>query len=138
MPSDDGLRLENFHRVQHLGSQVIKPRKHQAIDIADGRPLGRSTPQHIELMPRARTSVCKAARDRNSPATAYQINLRRSPIAVVIDRFAGDRQLFCVYGRYRGLSPTITEFPFRPARSIMYSNNGEYPAKRFRSDTGTT
>ena len=25
----------------------------------------------------------------------------RSPIAVIIDRFAGDRQLFWVYGRYR-------------------------------------
>jgi hypothetical protein len=52
MPSDDGLRLEDFHRVQHLGSQVIEPRKHQAIDIADGYPLGRPTPQHIELMPK--------------------------------------------------------------------------------------
>jgi hypothetical protein len=37
-------------RVQHLGSQAIEPSKHQAIDVADGDPLGRSTPQHIELM----------------------------------------------------------------------------------------
>jgi hypothetical protein len=29
-----------------------RPRKHQAIDIADGNPLGRPTPQHIELMPK--------------------------------------------------------------------------------------
>jgi hypothetical protein len=29
-----------------------------------------------------------------------QINLRRSPITVIIDRFAGDRQLFWVCGRY--------------------------------------
>jgi hypothetical protein len=50
MPSDDGLRLEDFHRVQHLGSLVIEPSKYQAIDIADGYPLGRPTPQHIELM----------------------------------------------------------------------------------------
>jgi hypothetical protein len=49
---------------------------------------------------RDRPSVCKAARERNSPATAHQINLRRSPIAVIIDQFAGDRQLFWVYGRY--------------------------------------
>jgi hypothetical protein len=49
---DDGLRLEDFHRVQHLGSQLIEPRKHQAIDIADGNPLGRLTPQHIELITR--------------------------------------------------------------------------------------
>jgi hypothetical protein len=40
MTSDDGLRLEDFHRVQHLGSQVKEPCKHQAIDIADGNPLG--------------------------------------------------------------------------------------------------
>jgi hypothetical protein len=33
--------LEDFHRVQHVGSQVIEPRKHQAVDIADGYPLGR-------------------------------------------------------------------------------------------------
>jgi hypothetical protein len=52
MPSDDGLRLEDFHRVQHLGSRVIEPRKHQAIDIVDGNPLGRPIPEHIELMPK--------------------------------------------------------------------------------------
>jgi hypothetical protein len=33
------------------------------------------------------------------PGHPYQINLRRSPIAVIID--AGDRQLFWVYGRDR-------------------------------------
>src|SRR5215469_10436672 len=48
-----------------------------------------------------RISVCNATRDRNSPATAYQINLRRSPIAVIINRFAGDQQPFWVYGRDR-------------------------------------
>ena len=57
MPSDDGLRLEDFHRVQHLGSQVIEPRKHQAIDIADDNPLGRPTPQHIELMPKGERTL---------------------------------------------------------------------------------
>jgi hypothetical protein len=40
MPSDDRLRLEDFHRVQHLGSQVIEPRKHQAIDILTATRLG--------------------------------------------------------------------------------------------------
>jgi hypothetical protein len=94
MPSDDGLRLEDFHRVQHLGSQVIV-RKHQAIDIADGYPLGRPTPQHIELMPKGENFGLQGR-----ARTAYQINLRRSPIAVIIDRFAGDPQLFWVYGRY--------------------------------------
>jgi hypothetical protein len=55
---DDGLRLEDFHRVQHLGSQLIEPRKHQAIDIADGNPLGRLTPQHIELITRYPVDYC--------------------------------------------------------------------------------
>jgi hypothetical protein len=44
------------HRVTllraYLSRQAIEPRKHPAIDIADGNPLGRPTPQHIELMPK--------------------------------------------------------------------------------------
>ncbi len=31
---------------------MIEPRKHHAIDIADGNPLWRPTPEHIELMPK--------------------------------------------------------------------------------------
>jgi hypothetical protein len=92
MPSDDGLRLEDFHCVQHLRSQAIEPRKHQAIDVSDGDPLGRSTPQHIELMAKDENSVCNAARDRNSPVTAFE----EITIAVIINRFAGDRQPFWV------------------------------------------
>ena len=105
MPSDDGLRLEDFHRVQHLRSQAIEPRKHQAIDVSDGDPLGRSTPQHIDMSGWRRDEDVGLQRcgDRNSPVTAYQINLRRSPIAVIINRFAGDRQPFWVYGRDTGL-----------------------------------
>jgi hypothetical protein len=45
-----GLRI--FTAFNTLGSQVIEPRKHQTIDIADGHPLGRPTLQHIELMPK--------------------------------------------------------------------------------------
>ena len=91
MPSDDGLRLEDFHRVQHLGSQVIEPRKHQAIDIADGYPLGRPTPQHIELMPKGENFGLQGCVRPEQPGPGVQINLRRSPIAVIIDRFACDR-----------------------------------------------
>jgi hypothetical protein len=32
---------------------MIEPRKHQAIDIGDGDPLGRPTPQHIGLVPKS-------------------------------------------------------------------------------------
>jgi hypothetical protein len=40
MPSDDGLGLEDFHRVQHLGSQVIEPRKHQGSMVLTATRLG--------------------------------------------------------------------------------------------------
>ena len=72
MPSDDGLGLEDFHRVQHLGSHVIEPGKRQAIDIADGNPLGRPTPQHIEGMPKGENFGLQGCVGRNSPATAYR------------------------------------------------------------------
>jgi hypothetical protein len=41
-----------------------------------------------------RISACNAARDRNSPTTAHQINLQKLPIAAIINRFAVDRQSF--------------------------------------------
>jgi hypothetical protein len=62
-----------------------------------GRGRGSSS---VEARPSRRPRSPDGLRDQNSPATTYQINLRRSPIAVIIDRFAGDRQLFWVYGRY--------------------------------------
>jgi hypothetical protein len=39
-------------RIFTASNQVIEPRKHQAIDIADGKPLWRPTPEHIERMPK--------------------------------------------------------------------------------------
>jgi hypothetical protein len=50
MPTDDRLRLEDFERVQHFGGQPIEPGKHQAIDVAEGHSLGRSTAQRVELV----------------------------------------------------------------------------------------
>jgi hypothetical protein len=41
-----------------------------------------------------RISASNAARDRNSPIKAHQINLQRSLIDRTIDRFAGVSQLF--------------------------------------------
>jgi formylglycine-generating enzyme required for sulfatase activity len=49
-----------------------------------------------------RISASNAARDRNSPIKAHQINLQRSLIDRTIDRFAGVSQLFWVYGRGTG------------------------------------
>jgi hypothetical protein len=42
MPTDNGLRLEDLHRIEYSGSQAIKPDEYQAIDVADGHPLRRS------------------------------------------------------------------------------------------------
>jgi hypothetical protein len=50
MPADNRLRPEDFERVEHLGRQAIEPTKHQGIDVADGYPLRRFAPQHIELV----------------------------------------------------------------------------------------
>jgi len=50
MPTDDGRRLQDFQRVQYFGGQPIEPGKYQAVDIGDGDPLRRSTPQHVELV----------------------------------------------------------------------------------------
>ena len=49
----------------------MEPGKHEAIDIADGDPQGRSTPDHIELMPKDKDFDFNAGRDRNSPTTAH-------------------------------------------------------------------
>jgi hypothetical protein len=58
---------------------------------------------------RTRISACNAARDRNSPTTAHQINLQRSSIAIDYYRFAGNRQAYRVCGRDRGPEPTDDE-----------------------------
>jgi hypothetical protein len=48
---------------------------------------------------RTRISASNAARDRNSPIKAHQINLQRSLIDGIINRFASVSQLFWVCGR---------------------------------------
>jgi hypothetical protein len=63
----------------YISSQVIEPRKHQAIDIADGNPLGRPTPQHIE--PKGENFGLQGCARQKQPATAYQINLGDRPSA---------------------------------------------------------
>jgi hypothetical protein len=52
MPTDYRLRLRDFQRAEHLGRHAIESAKHQAIDVADGHPLGRFARQHIELVPK--------------------------------------------------------------------------------------
>jgi hypothetical protein len=48
MPSDDGLRLEDIHRVQHLGSQAIEPRIH--IDPVLIDRFGRMMQEHFATL----------------------------------------------------------------------------------------
>jgi hypothetical protein len=56
---------------------------------------------------RTRISNCNAARDRNSPATAHQTNPQRSPIGVVINRFARSRQPLWVSGRHSAVQGSV-------------------------------
>jgi len=79
MPTDNGLPLDVLERVQHFGREAIEPGKHPSIDLAEGQPLRRFAPQYIELVAKTRILACNAARDRNSPAIAHQINSQRSP-----------------------------------------------------------
>jgi hypothetical protein len=53
-----------------------------------------------------RTSASNAARDRNSPIKAHQINLQRSLIDGTINRFAGLSQLLWVCGRDKTIDST--------------------------------
>jgi len=50
MPTQDGLGLEDFERVECLGEDAIESDKQQSIDVADGHALRRSVSQYIELM----------------------------------------------------------------------------------------
>jgi hypothetical protein len=86
--------------------------------------------------PAARRAVCKAARDWNSPATAYQINLRRSPIAVIIERFARDRQLFRVYGRYSGAPSSSAFFVSRGGHLFASQNVDKEPQNEVENHDG--
>jgi hypothetical protein len=99
MPSDDSLRLEDFDRVQH--HQVMEPRKHQAIDIADSNPLGRPTPQHIELMAKGENFPLQGCARSEQPGHGVLDQLEEIARPVIIDQLAGDRQLFWVHVRYR-------------------------------------
>jgi hypothetical protein len=105
MPSDDGLRLEDSHRVQYLGSQVIEPRKHQAVDIADGYPLARPTPEHIELMPKGENFGLQRCA-RGTPGLGVPDQL---------EEIAHRRDW--VYGRYSGRGDPIGGVSARHSRS---------------------
>ena len=83
-----GLRI--FTASNNLGSQAIEPRKHQAIEIGDGDPLGCSTPQHIGAMPKGENfGLQRCARPEQ-------------PRHCVPDQLEEIAQPFWVYGRDRG------------------------------------
>src|SRR6516164_2832346 len=50
VPADHRLRLEDFQCVQYSRSHTIEPRKHQAVNVAEGQSLRRFAPQHVELV----------------------------------------------------------------------------------------
>ena len=51
MPSDDGLRLDNRHSVQHRRKQAIEPDEEQSVGHRQFRLRGNAPAQHIQLMP---------------------------------------------------------------------------------------
>ena len=96
VPADHRLRLENFQCVQYRRSPLPN-----AIRFGD---LRRST---FSWCRRTRTSASNAARGRNSPIKAYQINLQRSLIGREYQPIRGLGQPFWVCGRDRS-SPAIS------------------------------
>jgi len=50
LPADHRLGLENFQCVQYSRSRTIDPRKHQAVNIAEGQSRRGFAPQHVELV----------------------------------------------------------------------------------------
>src|SRR5271169_856037 len=50
MPTDHGLRPDDFQSVQNARCQPIQPGKYQTVDAAKGQSLRRFTSQHVELM----------------------------------------------------------------------------------------
>ena len=69
---------------------------HQAIDIADGNPLGRPTPQHIELMPKGENFGLQGCARPQQPGHGVADQLEEIAHRRDFDRFAGDRQPFWV------------------------------------------
>src|SRR5580704_2655416 len=51
MPSDDGLRLDNRHSVQHRRKQAIEPDEEQSIRQRQLWPRGYALAQHTQLVP---------------------------------------------------------------------------------------
>jgi hypothetical protein len=104
VPADHRLRLENFQCVQYSRSHTIEPRKHQAVNVAEGQSLRGLRRSTLSWCRRTRISACNAARDRNSPIKAHQINLQRSLIRSEYQPIRGRGQLFWVCGRDSGIS----------------------------------
>src|SRR5215471_8936426 len=87
-----GTRCAAAHSMERGDNQSLK-----ATRFGD---LRRNT---LSWCRRTRISACKAARDRNNPTTAHQINLQRSAIAIDYYRFAGNRQPYWVCNAERAM-----------------------------------
>jgi hypothetical protein len=68
--------------------------------LAERYSLRGFAPQHDELMAKDKgVSASNAARGRNSPIKAHQINLQSSLIGRIINRFASAGRLLWICGR---------------------------------------
>jgi hypothetical protein len=48
MPTDNGLRLDDYQGIHNARRNPIEPGKNQTIEIAEREPLRRFSSQHIE------------------------------------------------------------------------------------------
>src|SRR5271154_6523066 len=71
MPTDHGLRPDDFQSVQNARCQPIQPGKHQTVDAAEGQSLRRFTSQHVELMTK-RQDLCLQRRSRSEQSDQRQ------------------------------------------------------------------
>jgi hypothetical protein len=80
MPTDHGLRLENFQCVQDAGGQPIEGNKYQAVSIGEDQALRRLAAQHVELMSKHEDFGLQRRSRPDQPVKASQISLQRSLI----------------------------------------------------------
>src|SRR5262249_30166477 len=85
---------------------------------------------------KTRISTCNAARDRNTTATAHQINLQRSRIATMINRFAATHHPYWVCDRDRGSAcPRHPHCSADPDFKVRCHGETKKVAQRFTGST---
>jgi hypothetical protein len=140
---DYRLRLENFQSVQHARAKRYSPANTTQSMLLKTTRFGRLLLRTLSWCRRIRTSASNAARDRNTPTRAHQINAQISFISASINRFAVAGQPSLVCGRDRAIRPS-SRMPAGPASSSIRFREtrsrrwfGELSARRRTSPGGS-